>query len=369
VTVDVVDRGSGSVHAVPVKLDPQSHAGRIELELVPGASAVQVVVRVENSVRSWIEVQAQPGEAVGIEFRRDQSGAIRAFSLNRDFLVLPDEEPGDPLLLKPAKTGELDLLVLVDGTCLHPYAEPAASEEGRIYTLEYLLDPKLAVAWQRLVGQITAFVSAITAKYPQLWAMAAAFGDHPMPILSNPLLKPKYLVYPEIPNERKLEASTPDQLAQQLRRLPFSPGGDFVDALADGLRASRRASWRQNSRKLLLIFGQSPGYSVLAPGDGMTDLQVRKVCIEEESVALQKMGVEIVTIYHDPPNADEAYSSQMPDLVDRSRRQHERLASLREWSGVSSMPDFTALSTSWLSPPTVIAKGPSPGFLTAKATG
>src|SRR5262245_31912117 len=249
VTLDVVDRATGAVHASPLPLDPEHHSGRIDLELVPGASAVQVVVRDNGKVKAWIEVPAQAGESITVEFRRDPSGALRAFSLNRDFLVMPDEEPPDPLLLTPAASEQLDFFVLIDGTCLHPYVEPTASEERRIYTLEYLLDPKLAVVWQALAGQITDFMAALAAKYSHVWAMAAAFGDHPMPILANPLLKPKYLIHPDIPKERRLERCTPTRLSQQLRRLPFSPGGDFVDALADGMRASRQASWRQQSRK------------------------------------------------------------------------------------------------------------------------
>jgi hypothetical protein len=378
VTVDVIDPVSGAVRAVPVALDGETNSGEIRLELAPGANSVQVVARgeagvgagveasVEASVKAWIEVPAQPGEHVSVEFRRMPDGELRAFSRHRDFLVLPDEEPPKPLLLIPPRTDELDLVILVDGTCLHPRTVQDAATNTKIVTLEYLLAPEMADIWQGIVSRLMEFVSNISAKYPKLWAMAAAFGDEPMPMLSNELLKPRYLTYPPIPSGRKLEPSTADQLIQQLHRLPPTPGGDFVDGLADGLRAAGQARWRQSSRKLLLVFGQSPGYSVFDTNDDMTNLLIRKVCVEEEVAALHRMGVEIVTVFHDPPEAAERYRTDLPEVFEHARAQYESLASLREWSCAGPEVETARLASAWLNPPALLARGPSPGLLASE---
>ncbi len=149
--------------------------------------------------------------------------------------------------------------------------------------------------------------------------------------------------------------------------LPPSPGGDFLDALADGLHAARQARWRQSSRKLLIVFGNSPGYSLIDPPDPMTNLAVREASIEEEIDALHQSGVEIMTIFHDPPGAEDLYSADMPDLLARARDQYARLATLPEWAQTSDA-DFSAAIKKWLDPPLILARGAAPGLRVKDAT-
>ena len=52
-----------------------------------------------------------------------------------------------------------------------------------------------------------------------------------MPLISNAVISPSYIIHPA-PEARRLAPATLAQLSQNLRRLPPSPGGDFVDALA-----------------------------------------------------------------------------------------------------------------------------------------
>jgi hypothetical protein len=354
VTVDAVDPDTGEIRRVPLELGEPGNAAQVRLELTPGASSVQVVTRSETDVLSWIEIPAQSGEQMTVEFRRSPTGEVRAFSMTRDFLILPDDEPPSPLLIRPRKTDELDLIVLVDGTCLHP---------NGANDLAFLLGHESAEVWKSVVSGIEQFVLRITAKYPRLWATVMAFGDEQMPMLANNLLKPTYLIHPPSPAARRLENMTPAQLSQRLRSLPPTPGGDFVDALADGLQACSQAPWRENSRKLVLVFGQSPGYSVLDATDDMTNLLIRKVCLEEEIAALYNKGVEVVTIFHEPTEAEERYKTDLPDVLQRARDQYRNLASLPSWSCVSPALDLEDLASKWVDPPLLLARGPSPGLL------
>lgn len=353
-TVEVIDPATGELRQAPVPLD-SSGSGELKLELAPGADSIQVIARNETGVEAWIEMQAQPGEDVAVAFDRAPGGELRVFPRDRrDFLVLSDKEPPKPLLFQPRKTDELNVVILVDGTCLHPYPEDKPA------TLEYLLG--LSEVWQRISSSLATFLTTVSTAYPKLWSMAAAFGDEPVSLISNSLLKPKYLVYPQIPEARKLEPLSIEKLMQQLRTLPHTPGGDFVDGLADGLRACMNAKWRGNSRRLVIVFGQSPGYS-LADSDDMINFVVRKACIEEEVAALHRDGVEIVTIYHDPPVPEEAYRVQLPEIFERARKQYESLATLKEWSTGSTAMDAAALAEAWLHSPISLARGPAPGLL------
>jgi hypothetical protein len=362
--IDVISREDGSIQQAPLALD-ENGSCKIRLELAAGASAVQVVVRDTDKVVLAMEVAAQPGEDVTIEFRCDSAGAIHATARNRPFLVLPDEKPPEPLLLSPPAGNELDLAILIDGTCLHP---TGTDPDGKATSsLDYLLSPALTKEWRIVVSELAEFASIVAAKYSNIWATTMAFGDEPMPDLANALLTPAYLVFPISAEDRQLRFTPPGQivpqLSAQLLKTPYSPGGDFVDGLADGLRAVRELLWRQSSRKLLLIFGQSPGYSVLDPADELANLIPRTVCVEEEITLLHQKGIEVMTIFHHPSEAEERYSRNMPHFFQHSRRQFANLASLREWNATSPEIDVSALAAQWLNPPATIARGPSPGSL------
>jgi hypothetical protein len=176
-----------------------------------------------------------------------------------------------------------------------------------------------------------------------------------------------YLVYPESEGDRKWRQTTAAQaagvLSAQLGALPHTPGGDFVDGLADGLQACRTLTWRQGARKLLVILGQSPGYSVLEPPDELTNLLARKLCIEDEIGLLHRKGVEVITLFHHPDELEERYAVANPLAIEHSRRQYQELASLSGWSASSPGFDAAALASLWGTPPRCIARGPCPGFM------
>ncbi len=360
--IEVISREDGSVQQLPLSFDERGSCS-VHLELAPGASAVQVAAREGDEVAAAIEIAAQPGEQVTIEFRRDSQGTIRPMVRNLRVLVLPSEKPAQPLILVPPSGAELDLAILVDGTCLQPAGNPAT-------TLEYLLSPPMALEWESQIAQLAEFVSIVSAQYPQIRITALAFGDEPMEDLANELLMPAYLVYPP-PHERAFVPALPHQAADaastQLRKLQFTSGGDFIDALADGLRACGELPWRQKSRRLVLLFGQSPGYSILERSEELASLIPRSLCIEEEVASLHQKRIELVTIFHHPWKPDELYRVSKPQFVQYSRRQYQRLASLPHWAAMSgSETDIRVLARQWLSPPASLARGPSPGLAVEK---
>ncbi len=178
---------------------------------------------------------------------------------------------------------------------------------------------------------------------------------------------PSYLVYPQSPAERAFVPAVAQQVAEtvktQLRRLKHTSGGDFIDALADGLRACRELPWRQKSRRLVLVFGQSPGYSILERSDELASLIPRALCLEEETVSLHHEHIEVVTLFHHPWKPDELYRVSKPQFVQHSRRQYENLASLPRWAATTGPGlDIQWLAAQWLTPPGSLSRGPSPGL-------
>jgi hypothetical protein len=107
-----------------------------------------------------------------------------------------------------------------------------------------------------------------------------------------------------------------------------TPGGDFVDALADALYACARLRWRKG-RRLLVISGDSPGFSLLQPLTAGTDVCVRKRDVETQALELHRLGVEIVTIYHAAPS-NAAVTPLGRSLLAEAGAQYARIASLPE---------------------------------------
>ena len=358
-TVDVISRETGEIQKLQLNLE-ELPVCKIQLEVAPGASAVQVVVRDGEKVVAAIEIPALPGEIVTVELRLAADGSVVARANFKNFLTLPDQEPPAPLLLAPATGQELDLAVLVDGTCLHPKGKDTTD-------LEYLLSPAMVSEWGEVSGKLAEFAGIAAKKYSNVLVTAMAFGDEPMPLLKNRQLVPSYLVHPQSAGDRKWRQTTAAQistvLSVQLRSLPYTPGGDFVDGLADGMRACRDLPWRQGARKLLLIFGQSPGYSVLEAPDELTNLLARTMCIEDEIELLHQKGVEVITLFHHPAELEDRYAVNNPLIAEHSRKQYLGLASLSGWSASSPEFDAATLASQWLTPPKSIARGPSPGLL------
>jgi hypothetical protein len=358
--IEIINRESGHLEQFPLTFDSKDRA-EVRLELAPGASALQVVLREGNTVYTAIEAAAQPGERVSFEFLRDSQGAVRPICRSLKYLTLPLEKPSEPLLLRPHQGQELDLAILVDGTCLHPAGDQAKG-------LDYLLSPSMTEAWETQITALGQFVQTAAGRYSSVRVTALAFGDEPMEGVVSRDLMPDYLIFPRDPKHRIFAQAKPEEIAaltgEQLRKLESTSGGDFVDALADGLNACLNLPWRQLARRLVLVFGQSPGYSLLEPFESPASYNPRELCIEEEVTKLHRKQIEVATVFHHPWKFEDQYMLARPKLIEASQRQYAMLANLPSWAIRSgSEPALRTLAESWLSPPACLARGACSGVL------
>jgi hypothetical protein len=300
---------------------------------LPGAEGIYLELREEEEIKLRVEVPAQPGEKLSIRFRLDHEGRPVAECPGRCLLHLATDaswEPSTPLL-RPAPGAPLDLALLVDGS-----TRIGGHEGGRL-----LADTE---AWQAQTELLTAFAQALAEGTGNAQIAVLAFADAKPPQTQARDLEPAYCLYPPPPARTfcRLEAMA---LGSLLRTIPPSSGGDFVDELASGLEACRRLHWRPEARKVLFLFGDSPGFSILYPAPPAADAGARLRDVDGEALELHKIGVEIATLYHGP--APEELAAALPmekDLLDFAVAQYGRLASQPElaFSSQSFVPQAAA---------------------------
>ncbi len=157
-----------------------------------------------------------------------------------------------------------------------------------------------------------------------------AFGDEELKGIEAPDLRPLYLVQPP-EAKRKFIPWSPARCREVLSAVEPTPGGDFVDALADALHACRRLPWRERTRKLVMVCGDSPGHSVAHLLPRGADAQVRRLDVDVEAECLHRVGIEIATLYFAPPvDIGPRQAAFQKELLGTTREQYARLASLPE---------------------------------------
>jgi hypothetical protein len=304
--------------AVPLVFSGPGEVCSVELRCLPGASGVHLVLFDDGAVRLRAEVVADPGEVVPFQIELDEQGVPHVSSRGRHVILLPVTPQYDPLppIQLLGDDAPLDLAIVVDGT-LRSWADKNAC----------LLDHK--DLWSAHVDKLMDFTARVVEGRD--WrAVVMAFGDQEPPAVTASDLLPRYQLYPP-EEDRTLRPLDLERMRERLLTIPSSPGGDYVDALAEALDACVRLHWRPYARKVAVLTGDSPGSSLLHVLPKGSDLCVRRLDVDTQASWLHHQGVEVVTIYHAPP-ADLGFYRLAPqdDLLRGARSQYLRLASLPE---------------------------------------
>ncbi len=293
------------------------------LRCMPGASALHLMIASDHEVFLRAEVPATGGETVALQLEVDEDGEVHLTSAGRDVLVLPlDVRFEPPPLLRPAPTEHLDLSIVIDGTSRF-------FEVQDVPVSSPLLGKK---QWEDCVALLSGFFEALMQRYPtDLRVSILSFGDQEPPGAVAPDLMPRYRLFPVQSEGRALRPIETVDVLQELLDIPSSPGGDFVDAVADALEACAELRWRPEARKLVVLFGDSPGHSIQYPAPTGSDAGVRERDVDLQAMKLHELGVEIVTIYLPPSEGlDLQDVGFKADLLRFAREQYARLASLPE---------------------------------------
>ncbi|ASF47636.1 hypothetical protein [Methylovulum psychrotolerans] len=331
----------------PLPLDEPGSGCTVTLRKLPGARQVRVVLCAGDVTLFRAEVLTPDGTPqITLDIRHGEEGhfelecregaSVRYLQTNPAHAQY--EQPIE--WLEPAQ--DIDLAIVVDATTrlFLPQEEPP-----------HKLVPSLLLAkmnrehWSAYVDKLCKFTETLRAGCANLRVTVLAFGDQAMPDnVTADDLRPAFKLYPFKPEQRLLQAVEADALKGRLLAIPHSSGGDFVDALADALAVCNNGlHWSANpgTRKLVLICGESPGFSIthqLPKGDAC----VREHDVDTEALRLfRQKRVTLLSLYYQQP-ADYLESLILKDakeLQEAARSQYLRLATVPSFAFADSQFD------------------------------
>ena len=368
----------GTLQLSPIVDEEGKWPESISLRGLPGARALHVELLWGEEVIQRLEVPVDGEEAVTLQFDPEANGEEWLYT-DRSKLELLREgpnEPNPPIGL-PTNQDQLDLVVLIDGT-LRTIVKTKTStksetkdEKAKPTRKNLLLLGRRE--WTSQSKPICELIDLLFAQYPDHRATTLAFGDHSVAAkgLATGELEPKYLIYPESTRDRRLRPSDSKRIRQDLLDLPATPGGDYVDALAEALAAVHELRFREGARRLVLVVGESPGPSIAYPLSSLGDFCSRKHDIETEAARLHRKQIEVATLYFDPKIRETAQPMDETGerLLRRSRRQYRELASLPQLAFELASFDPQSAAAAIVARPPWIAHRASYGVLLSPPAG
>lgn len=337
--------------------------GAVACTLRAPAGAETVQVPIGRDDRLWLrcELPVSADGSVHLTLRPGPDGQWRPGPELPELRLLAPEAAAPPLPLPvPAPDAPWQVALLIDRTT-HWFA-PEAAAGPRAGLL--LADP---VRWQPLAGQFRALLSALAGPggTPVQWALLG-FADAPIPEIAASDLQSRAQSEP-VTGERRFRPWQPSA-SDGLDSLTATPGGDWVDALAEALLAAAALPWSASARRLVLVFGDSPGHALLHPLPPLADAQAREHDVDLAAGLLYARGIEVVTLWQQPPAAfSAAVARTARTLIDATGAQYRRLATSPAHARNSEALDPGALAALLRGRRTPLARGVSLGLAEADA--
>ncbi|MFO1429793.1 MAG: hypothetical protein U1F76_06590 [Candidatus Competibacteraceae bacterium] len=337
-TIEIIafPANEGELKSQPLPLPGAGSRCTVELRNLPGASHIHLLLMADGAVKFRAEIPAQARECVQVEIGLDENGTLQVQCPGRSTVLLP-ENPLLPPLDRPiymsGSKESVELAIVIDGTS----RIFSRGQEGAFTSSLLLADKE---RWTAQVEKLCRFIETLSQYCKECRIAVLAFGDQPIPNVTAPDLQARYRIYPPEPEKRLLQLLTLQQIKSQLFSIPATSGGDFVDALADALAACNELYWSPDARKLVLISGDSPGFSILQPIPKGGDACVRENDVDTQTLRLHRRGVELLTVYHDPdPDFLDSLIEPQREFQKYAQEQYTRLASLPEMAFVASQFD------------------------------
>jgi hypothetical protein len=315
----------------PVSPDAQGEV-RFTLACLAGADTVHFAVGRGDEIDLRCEVPASGNEEVDIVLRPAECGRYTLDAGTHLPLILPGDARNAPLPPIPAPVADQpwDIALVIDGTARIPGEPPP--EGGEPSRAAQLLADRERM--RQIASDVDALVRHLHDASPAETRIALlAFGDDDLPGISDAGLRPRYRLREALATaSRTFTPYDRAGLEAAVCALPPSPGADFTDALGDALHACTELHWRRRgARKLVVVYGDSPGHSLRRPAPPGGDARAREHDVDIEARHLHAQGVEILTVYSGEPIQamvpDDLIGEQRRRLLQHASDQYLHLAS------------------------------------------
>jgi hypothetical protein len=337
-TLRVVKSQSAQIIDHPLPLDEENRECALNLRTAPGSTALHLLFSHAQQpiLRLEIPTYNRNGDMIQLRVALNDDNTLIVADIVGDKFFLPLDDHYSPLpLIGPSeKDAPLYIALAIDGTS-RVFAENAETLDDRgdrSLVGNFLLSQRNQEHWANCIDKLTAFLEEITQNAKEAKVSILAFGDQSPPDIQAKELTPLYLLRPE-PEKRFFYPMDSQAMKQALLAIPATSGGDFVDALADALAACASLRWLKDARKLVVVFGDSPGHSIIEPIQRGADCCVRQYDIDSATIALHQKGIEIITIYNDlSKEIIFRYYQNQPilELLRQTENQYQKIASLPE---------------------------------------
>jgi hypothetical protein len=318
---------------------------------LPGARAVEILLRRDAHVLLWAEAPCEPSSSTRIHLAQSASGEWQVRASGAVRLAASRWRRQTPL--RPHVDGPLELAFLIDGTMQRP-----ASHDSALVTR---LVGSTDGPWPATINELMALAHELS-KGASFRYAALAFGDYALPGAVRTEMRPDYVVDP-VETRHTFRTGDAAATGDALRQLRPTAGADFVDALADGLKAVSALSWSRDARKVLVIVGESPGYSVSDPPPRLTNAQVRSLDVDSQVRQLHALGIELVSVFSDVLSP-ETFQQQPDEHLRYTQDQYTALASTPVYAFRLSSFRGEDVARGLLAPPPVIVRDAFPGIVT-----
>jgi hypothetical protein len=374
--VRALEAENGPASDFPLEL--KSNRAEIQLGCIAGSRAVQLTCTTEQGQGVRAEVDCLHEETIQIEISLREGNRLNIASAGRRVLYLPLTSSEAPPPLVPAANGQkLDLLFLIDGTTMQTAevakvgVEATPGQPDVKNPKEYELLPLVGSepAWSNFVEKLAGFASELEKKYTQIRTSVLCFGERTATVVGfgAPDLRPDYLLVPSQRDRRTFKSFSKDRLRSTLGVLRYSPGGDFVDALAYALHECHELSWGPDARRLLVLMGDSPGHCLCRPLKEVwqIDNRVRKLDVHWEAERLHRRGIELMTIYYVPKSLKAYVHGTAHVFLEYARQQYEDLASRPQFVFLASSFEPAVAAQAVVKETSAVARGVCLGVMLA----
>ena len=317
-------------------LDITSITCKLRLQCPTGANRVWVEIRQRPNIHFAIEIPLRSGEYLNITMHT--SPRLRVEHDGPYGFVLPvHESPSMGPFMHPHESDSLDLVFAIDAT-MSTFSSQGHKPGSDSHPIHLLTNRSL---WSEYSQRLIALYEALIEHYDgeNLHTAVISFGDHDISQIKRANdLAPAYLTDE---TELSLRPRNPAELGNILGNIHPSSGGDFVDALSTAFFAISRLRWRPIARRLVILLGDSPGYSVLRPAPDGANLTAGREELSKATKNLISRNVELVTIYQNDEGSKRAAFAER--LHKYTEEQYKTLASRPAFFSRFSSLDITRL--------------------------